>query len=118
MFLQQDQAFVYTSDGVPVGEPVLCLHDLVKSATHLDDDVIFGHLRRHDFSQWLEKVFGDDELAELMYKLESNFEQIGSASEFSEQLIELIEQKYGSKAALLELNTEVNADIGGNTQVN
>ena len=92
--LGSDQAFVYTRDGMPVGEPVHCLHSLIKSAIHMDDGIILGHLKRHDFSRWIESVFNDSELALSVRILEKKYETGGAASAFTAQMFETIQQKY------------------------
>ena len=102
--LPQDQAFVYTNRGVPVGEPIHCLHDLVKSMEYMDQNVIIGHLQRLDFSRWIESVFNDYELAVSVRELETNFEKNGQDSEFSKQLFKIIDQKYNDNSAGPELN--------------
>jgi hypothetical protein len=94
MCLQHDQAFVFTCSGVPVGEPAHCLHDLIKSSEDMDKDVITSHLRRHDFSRWIENVGKDNELAMSVQKLENRYNANGSASEFTAELTEIIKQKY------------------------
>ncbi len=102
----QNQAFVYTIRGGALGEPVYCLHDLVQSSEQMDPEVIIGHLRRHDFSRWIKHVFDDNELAVAVRELETCFGNNGKASEFSDQLFEIVEHRYSNNFAAPELNND------------
>ncbi len=64
------QAFVFTSDGRE-GPRARSLKDLVDLLERLPDSTLAPHLRRHDFSRWLELVFRDCPLATHIHGLES-----------------------------------------------
>ena len=55
-------AFVFTGNGVP-GPRARSLKDFVDLLGHVPDGDLLPHLRRHDFSRWLEHVFRDCPLA-------------------------------------------------------
>ena len=55
-------AFVFTGDGVQ-GPRARSLKDFVELLGRLPDEELLPHLRRHDFSRWLEHVFRDCPLA-------------------------------------------------------
>ena len=62
MPIAEPQAFVFTSDGRP-GPRARTLKDFVNLLGRLPDAELLPHLRRHDFSRWLEHVFRDCPLA-------------------------------------------------------
>ena len=62
MPIAEPQAFVFTAGGAP-GPRARSLKDFVDLLGGLSDAELLPHLRRHDFSQWLEHVFRDCPLA-------------------------------------------------------
>ncbi len=62
--VNQEQAFVYTDMGRPIGVFAASLSELAESAERVEEKVVNGHLQRHDFSRWIITVFDDHKLAE------------------------------------------------------
>ncbi len=70
MPIAEPQAFVFTSDGRP-GPRARTLKDFVELLARLPDTELVPHLRRHDFSRWLEHVFRDCPLATHVKAIEN-----------------------------------------------
>jgi hypothetical protein len=66
------QAFVFTDNG----RPNLRARTLKEFTTHVAElpAGLAGHLRRHDFSRWIEDVFRDRPLAARLHKVEGGVE--------------------------------------------
>jgi hypothetical protein len=64
------QAFVFTKDGRP-GPRARTLKDFVDLLARLPDAELLPHLRRRDFSRWLEHVFRDSPLATHVQTIEN-----------------------------------------------
>lgn len=64
------QAFVFTKDGRP-GPRARTLKEFVDLLARLPDAELLAHLRRHDFSRWLEHVFRDCPLATHVQAIEN-----------------------------------------------
>jgi hypothetical protein len=64
------QAFVFTIDG-RAGPRARTLRTFIGLLAGLDAHAIEGHLRRHDFSRWLDHVFRDRPIALHIRQLES-----------------------------------------------
>jgi hydroxymethylpyrimidine pyrophosphatase-like HAD family hydrolase len=67
------QAFVFTDDGHP-GARARTLKEFTGLLTALPTDRLLGHVRRHDFSRWIEDVFRDRALARHLHKVEADVE--------------------------------------------
>jgi hypothetical protein len=67
------QAFMFTGDGRP-GARARTLKEFTGLLTALPADRLAGHLRRHDFSRWIEEVFRDRPLAAHLRKVEAGVE--------------------------------------------
>lgn len=63
------QAFVFTGDG-RTGERARTLKEFTSLLATLSADRLVGHLRRHDFSRWVEGVFRDRPLAAYLHTVE------------------------------------------------
>ncbi len=70
MPIAEPQAFVFTADGTP-GPRARTLKDFVELLGRLPDAELLDHLRRHDFSRWLEHVFRDCPLATHVKAIEN-----------------------------------------------
>jgi hypothetical protein len=66
----ESQAFVFTGDGRPSAR-ARTLKEFVGLLAALPADRLAGHLRRHDFSRWIEGVFRDRPLAAHLHKVEA-----------------------------------------------
>jgi hypothetical protein len=62
-------AFVFTDGGRGI-DRVTTLKAFIGTVARLPARVLDGHLRRHDFSRWLDEVFRDAPLAARVYGLE------------------------------------------------
>ncbi len=67
------QAFLFTGDG-RTGVRARTLKEFTGLLTALPADRLAGHLRRHDFSRWIEEVFRDRPLAAHLRKVEAGVE--------------------------------------------
>ena len=63
-------AFVFTHGGTPTGDRAATLADFVSIVKSNPPDLLRGHLRRSDVSQWVRDVFGDQFLADQMVEIE------------------------------------------------
>jgi hydroxymethylpyrimidine pyrophosphatase-like HAD family hydrolase len=70
MPIGEPQAFVFTQDGRP-GPRARTLKDFVELLARLADAELLPHVRRHDFSRWLEHVFRDCPLATHVRAIEN-----------------------------------------------
>jgi hydroxymethylpyrimidine pyrophosphatase-like HAD family hydrolase len=66
----EPQAFVFTHDG-RAGPRARSLKDLVVLLATVPESALDAHLRRHDFSRWLDQVFRDASLATHIRTIES-----------------------------------------------
>lgn len=73
MPVSEAQAFVFTGDG-KAGARARTLKDLTGLLAALPCERIAGHLRRHDFSRWVEDVFRDGPLAAHLHQVEARVE--------------------------------------------
>ena len=65
----EGQAFVFTSESRPIGR-AHTLKEFVGLLMTLPPPIVSGHLKRHDFSRWIEDVFRDGTLASRIRDLE------------------------------------------------
>ena len=70
MPVAEDQAFVFAGGGL-AGPSARTLKTLTGLLITLPDNQIEGHLRRHDFSRWIDGVFRDHPLAAHIRGIES-----------------------------------------------
>jgi hypothetical protein len=66
----ESQAFVFTLDG-GAGPRARTLKEFTRLLTALPPERLSGHLKRRDFSRWLEGVFRDRALADHTRRLEA-----------------------------------------------
>ena len=87
-----EQAFLFTEGPQP---PVQArtLKQFTEALSHATVQSISGYLNRHDFSRWVDAVFGDYTLAAQIEALEK---QNGSRHEpvLRDAIIRLIEERY------------------------
>lgn len=89
------QAFLFTENGAQVGVQSLTLAELLSGIRTLPEHVVFEHIKRHDFSQWISKAFGDHGFADSIHKLEAIQHDKFSVDIFAEKLIKEIYHRYG-----------------------
>jgi len=85
--------FVFTRNGKPVGLPARTLKEFVERVTSVPLEVLEGHVRRADFSRWVERVLQDNLLASDIRTAERQY-QLGQISDLSKALIEPIQERY------------------------
>lgn len=85
------QAFVFT-DGHP-GTRARTLKEFTGLLATLPPDRLSGHLRRHDFSRWIEDVFRDRPLAAHLRTVEAGVE-VDDAREVAEAVAQAIRARY------------------------
>ncbi len=91
--LVEEQGFVFTADGKPIGRPARTLAEFVSSLKTLPLAVLEDHARRGDFSQWIGKVFHDHGLASEIRKVEHRY-RLGHTRDLYNALAELIRERY------------------------
>jgi len=69
----ESQAFIFTGDGRSGGR-ARTLKEFIGLLVALPADRLTGHLRRHDFSRWIEDVFRDRSLGAHLRKVENGVE--------------------------------------------
>ncbi len=92
--MSPEQAFVYTDNGRPTGRSAATLSELAGSATEEMEQVIYGHLQRHDFSHWIANTFDDIILADVVRKIESLHYHDRTAALFGADLSAAIKERY------------------------
>jgi hydroxymethylpyrimidine pyrophosphatase-like HAD family hydrolase len=85
-------AFVFT-DAMRSVARVASLKAFVGTVGQLPGRVVDGHLRRHDFSRWLEEVFRDAPLAARVYGLEERIDR-ETVPAIAEEIARLIRARY------------------------
>jgi hypothetical protein len=90
------QAFVFTGDGRP-GARARTLKEFTGLLATLPADRLEGHLRRHDFSRWIEDVFRDRPLAAHVREVESRV-QSDDPCEVAEAIAQAIRARYETAA--------------------
>jgi len=93
--VMNDSAFVFTDNGSPLPVVATTLGELASSIKLVAPQVLEGHLERHDLSSWIAELFGDHELACVVRKLESQYQQTDSVGGFAEALDFEVKQRYG-----------------------
>ena len=96
------QAFVFTGNGRP-GARARTLKEFTGLLASLPGDRLIGHLRRHDFSNWIDGVFRDRALARHMRSIEAR-----ATSEDAREVIDAI-----AHAILARYETAPDADGPG-----
>ena len=91
--LLEEQAFVFTDNGTPVGSPARTLNQFVSSLKTLPLSVLDGHARRGDFSLWIGEVFRDHVLASDIRKVEQRY-RLGHTRDLYNALAESIRDRY------------------------
>lgn len=87
------RAFVFWRNGAATRISARTLRDFVAILQTAPASMIDGHLRRGDFSRWLEDVFGDYPLAYTVRQLERDA-QAGTAVDPRPNLIQAVQARY------------------------
>jgi hydroxymethylpyrimidine pyrophosphatase-like HAD family hydrolase len=89
-----NKAFVFSEDGTPIGLRASTFCELQAGIENCAAQVVQGHLSRHDFSRWVGHVFGDNDLAGVIRKLESKHRADDSMTAFRDELADAIRDRY------------------------
>jgi hypothetical protein len=73
--VQASRAFQFWRDGNPTPRRAQTLKQFVEAIDAASAAGLDGHLRRGDFSRWIEDVFGDYPLAKALRAIESDYVQ-------------------------------------------
>jgi len=87
-----ERAFVFWTDGKPIGERASTLRGFVQALETQPEGVLLVHARRADFSRWVEEVFGDHPLAAELREIEKQ-PHTGDAT-LSSSLTQAIRARY------------------------
>jgi hydroxymethylpyrimidine pyrophosphatase-like HAD family hydrolase len=90
------QAFVFTGNGEP-GARARTLKEFTGLLAALPADRLVGHLRRHDFSRWIEGVFRDRPLATHLHGVEARIE-CDEPREVADAIAQAIRARYETPA--------------------
>lgn len=96
MPVTEGQAFVFEADGQP-GQRARTLKTFTGLLASLPGDQIGGHLRRHDFSRWIENVFRDRPLATHIQSVEARA-SVDEPHELAEVIAQAIRARYETRA--------------------
>ena len=91
--LVEEQGFLFTEDGKPIGKPARTLGEFVSCLKILPLAVLENHARRGDFSQWIGEVFHDHGLASEIRKVEHRY-RLGHTRDLYNALADLIRERY------------------------
>jgi hypothetical protein len=86
------QAFVFTADDRP-GSRARTLKEFTGFLMALPGDALAGHLKRHDFSRWIEGVFRDRPLAAHLRKVEEAI-AIDSPRDVADAVAQAVRARY------------------------
>jgi hypothetical protein len=87
-----EQAFVFT-DGAPTLVRAWTLKEFTEALSKATIESVKGYLDRHDFSRWIDQVFGDYTLAAQIEDLE-NRDRSRQDSLVRDAIIQLIAERY------------------------
>lgn len=93
------QAFVFTDNGRP-GARARTLKEFIGLLTALPPGRVAGHLRRHDFSRWIDQVFRDHPLAAFLRRVEARAES-DEARDVAEAIGQAIRARYETAVGAL-----------------
>lgn len=88
----ESQAFVFTGDGRP-GARARTLKEFTGLVAALSADRLAGHMRRHDFSRWIEDVFRDRPLAAHLRKVEGTVDG-DNARDVADAIAQAVRARY------------------------
>jgi hydroxymethylpyrimidine pyrophosphatase-like HAD family hydrolase len=91
--MHEDQAFVFTCNGGPIGKTARTLKEFVTMLEQVPAASLDGHICHSDFSRWIADVFGDQPMAAEIRKVERRYRR-GEVKNLSESLIAPIRERY------------------------
>ncbi len=91
--IPHDKEFIFTCQGAPTGHRARSLAEFISLVSTCPTEVLKGHMRRHDFSNWIGEVFRDDSLADRVRQLEMRRDLIHGL-EIRHSLAKLIGESY------------------------
>jgi hypothetical protein len=96
MPVTDDKAFVFTGNG-HAGPRARTLKEFMGFLTTLPAPRVNGHIRRHDFSRWLQDVFRDNPLASRVSAIEERVDA-EDARDIVDAVIQTIRARYDTAA--------------------
>lgn len=87
------RAFVFWRDGTATEARARTLREFVALVEHTPAAMLDGHLRRGDFSRWVEKVFGDYPLAKDLWRLEEEYRG-GGLTDVAASVVQAVRSRY------------------------
>jgi hypothetical protein len=87
--LSQQEGFVFTEGGKPIGIPACTLKEFVSSLNNSAPSIVEGHIHRGDLSRWIADVFDDHFLASEIRKLERRYRH-GHVQDFCDSMARII----------------------------
>lgn len=94
------QGFVFTGDG-RAGARAPTLKEFTGLLVALPADRLAGHLRRHDFSRWVDEVFRDHSLAAHLREVEARVE-LDNPRDVADAIGQVIRARYETAAEARE----------------
>jgi hydroxymethylpyrimidine pyrophosphatase-like HAD family hydrolase len=98
---ERDQ-FIFYSNGSCSGQTARTLGEFVSIIEKWPASALDGHLRRGDFSTWIEKIFGDHPLAKTVQKIEEEY-RAGESPAVVSSLVVAVRSRYDFVDPLSEL---------------
>jgi hydroxymethylpyrimidine pyrophosphatase-like HAD family hydrolase len=98
---ERDQ-FIFYSNGSCSGQTARTLGEFVSIIEKWPASALDGHLRRGDFSTWIEKIFGDHPLAKTVQKIEEEY-RAGESPAVVSNLVVAVRSRYDFVDPLSEL---------------
>jgi hydroxymethylpyrimidine pyrophosphatase-like HAD family hydrolase len=109
--LVQEQAFVFTDEGKPIGVSARSLREFVVCLRTLPLPVLDGHARRGDFSQWIGEVFHDHVLASDVRKVEHRY-RLGHTRDLYKAVAESVQKRYDMSPEIEDARRELPSFAG------
>ncbi len=91
--LPEHESFVFTKDGVPIGRKARTIKEFVAILSDTPAEILDDHLRKGDFSQWIESVFRDCALAGQIREMEGSY-RLGYIPDINDALILAVQTRY------------------------
>lgn len=91
--VEESRAFVFWRDGSRAEARARTLRDFVAVVEHTPMAALDGHLRRGDFSHWLEDVFGDYPLGRTVRRIEEGYRR-GRSADVASSLADAVRSRY------------------------